>query len=87
MSKFDVAELREIMSASVGVEDDVYFDGDHLDVPFADLGYDSLAILELASQIQRRYGVQIPDEAVTEDMTSPRAAVDYVNSRLVAAVA
>ncbi|MFI5495824.1 acyl carrier protein [Actinoplanes sp. NPDC051859] len=87
MSTFDAIELREIMAASVGVEDDVHFDGANLDVPFSDLGFDSLALLELAGQLQRRYGVQIPDEAITEEMSSPRAAVDYVNSLLVPAAA
>jgi act minimal PKS acyl carrier protein len=87
VSNFDVAYLRDIMSVSVGVEDDVYFDGDHLDAPFADLGFDSLALLELSSQIQRRFGVQIPDEAVIDEMRTPRAAVDYINSRLTQAVA
>jgi len=87
VSTFDVTELRDIMSASVGVDDDVYFDGDHLDVQFADLGFDSLALLELASQIQRRLGLQIPDEAVTDEMRTPRSAVDYVNSQLARAVA
>lgn len=81
MSTITVADLREILSASVGVEDDVYFDGDHLHVDFAELGYDSLALLELASQVQRKYGVPIPDEAIRE-MSTPQAAVDYINARL-----
>lgn len=81
MSTFTVADLRDIMSASVGVEDDVHFDGEHLQTDFADLGFDSLALLELASQVQRRYGVPIPDEAVQE-MSTPAAAVAYVNARL-----
>jgi act minimal PKS acyl carrier protein len=49
-------------------------------VPLADLGYDSLAMLELAGHVQRRYGVPIPDEAV-ERMTTPRSTVDYINAQ------
>jgi len=79
---FTLDDLREIMRASVGVDDDVDLDSDIADVAFAELNYDSLAVLEVASQVQRRYGVPIPDEAVHE-MSTPGAAVEYVNKRFV----
>jgi act minimal PKS acyl carrier protein len=44
-------------------------------------------MIELASQVQRRYGVQITDEAVLDQMRSPREAVDFVNSLLAGKVA
>lgn len=61
-----------------GVGEGVDLDGDIATVPFADLGYDSLAVLELASQVQRRYGVPIPDEVVRE-IATPAKAVEFIN--------
>ncbi|MEU6731374.1 phosphopantetheine-binding protein [Nonomuraea wenchangensis] len=81
MSRITLAELTEIMRTSVGVEEDVDLDGDIGEITFADLGYDSLAVLELVSQVERRYGVSIPDEAVPE-MPTPARAVAFINERL-----
>ncbi|MGB3440122.1 MAG: acyl carrier protein [Actinophytocola sp.] len=81
MSEFTLSELKEIMRTSVGVTEGVDLDGDIVDVEFADLGYDSLALLEVASQVERRYGVPIPDEAVSE-MPTPGRALEFINARL-----
>ncbi|GAA3105080.1 MULTISPECIES: acyl carrier protein [Nonomuraea] len=82
MSAFDMDELKDILRKMGGV-DEADLDGDIADTEFAFLGYDSLALLELCSQVERRYGVQISDEAVL-DMPTPAKAVDYVNSLLTA---
>ncbi len=81
MEKFTLDNLREIMRSSAGLEEDIDLASDIEDVEFADLGYDSLAVLELASQVQRHYGVQMPDEAVAE-MPTPGKAVEFINKRL-----
>ncbi|HVK25897.1 MAG TPA: acyl carrier protein [Actinokineospora sp.] len=80
MSKFDLDDLRAIMRESAGVDEDIDLNGDIADIEFTELGYDSLAVLELASQVQRKYSVPIPDDAVHE-MLTPRAAVDYINKQ------
>ncbi|RSD19448.1 acyl carrier protein [Amycolatopsis eburnea] len=81
MSEFTMVELKEIMTASAGVDEGVELDGDITGVEFSDLGYDSLALLELRSQVERRYGVVLPDEAVSET-TTPGDAVAFVNDLL-----
>jgi minimal PKS acyl carrier protein len=81
---FTLDDLRTVMRESAGVDESVDLDGEIEDVPFSDLGYDSLAVLEMAAQVQNRLGVQIPDEAV-EEMTTPGTAVEYVNRQLSAA--
>jgi act minimal PKS acyl carrier protein len=78
MSEFDVAQVKEIMLASAGAPEGGELDGDISDVEFADLGYDSLAVLELCSQVERRYGITISDDALGE-MPTPARAVEYVN--------
>jgi acyl carrier protein len=78
--KFTLDNLRELMRSSAGVEDDIDIDGDIADVEFEELGYDSLAVLEVASQVQRQYSVPMPDEC-TEYMLTPRLAVEYINKQ------
>ena len=53
--------------------------GDMQDTPFADLGYDSIALLEAVGRVERDYGVLLADEAVA-DAKTPRALVELVNS-------
>ncbi|MEU8523372.1 acyl carrier protein [Streptomyces sp. NBC_01216] len=75
-------DLKEIMSRCTGDTEEL--SEEHLATDFTDIGYDSLAVLEIASQIQREYGLHIPDEAI-EEMNSPQAVIDYVNNSLAAA--
>jgi act minimal PKS acyl carrier protein len=74
-----------MMRESVGVDEGVELDGAIADVEFTELGYDSLAVLELASQIRRRYGVPVPDEAALE-LTTPGKLLTFVNDLLTGAV-
>jgi act minimal PKS acyl carrier protein len=77
MSEFDVAAVKEIMLASAGAGDGDELDGDIADVEFTDLGYDSLAVLELCNQVERRYGITLPDDAMAE-MPTPARAAEYI---------
>jgi len=83
MTEFSLDDLRRILRAGAG--DSGTLDGDIADVPFSDLGYDSLAVLELSSRVARAYHVSIPDDAVLE-MRTPGAAVAYINDRLATGV-
>lgn len=83
MREFTVDDLTRIMRATVGVDDSVDLDADILDTQFTDLGYDSLAVLEIANKIEKEFPVSIPDDAVGE-METPRHLVDYVNRQLTA---
>lgn len=71
-------DLREIMT-TCGVEDGVDLHADIIDVPMADLGYDSLARLQIAALIKDRTGVAISDDKVLELETS-REVLDFVNA-------
>jgi act minimal PKS acyl carrier protein len=84
MQEFTFGQLKEALRASAGVDGSVDLDGDVLDVPFEELGYDSLAILELASRVQREFRVPMPDDA-RQHMPTPRAALAYINARLLEA--
>ena len=77
---FTLDELRELMQACAGVEDDIDLSADIDDIEFEELGYDSLAVLEVASHVQRKYSVPMPDECV-EYMKTLRLAVEYINAQ------
>ncbi|MEU4563514.1 acyl carrier protein [Actinoplanes sp. NPDC023936] len=84
MPELTLDDLRRILRAAGGEDDPATLDGDILDATFADLGYDSLAMLEMVSRIEREFGTSIPDELVP-DMPTPRTAIGLINSRLRAA--
>ncbi|MGH3898241.1 MAG: acyl carrier protein [Pseudonocardiaceae bacterium] len=82
MQNFTLDHLKEALRAAAGVDGSVDLDGDVLDTPFEELGYDSLAMLELAGRVQRDFRVPMPDDA-RHHMPTPRAALTYINARFV----
>ena len=79
MKEFDLDDLRGLMKGCAGVDEGIDIDGDILHVPFEQLGYDSLALLEIAHKIEDQMGVIIPDGSV-EKMQTPVEIIVYVNS-------
>lgn len=74
----DLGGLRLLLAESAGVSPDVDMDGDIADAEFEDLGYDSIAIMQIAARITSEYGVPIDDEALV-GATTPRLLLDLVN--------
>ncbi|HET7016196.1 MAG TPA: acyl carrier protein [Streptosporangiaceae bacterium] len=74
-----IAELRQILRDSAGVEAGVDLDGEILDITFEDLGYDSIAVLETAAKITQEYGVPIDDDALTVS-TTPRELLALIGA-------
>ncbi|MEQ4723353.1 acyl carrier protein [Nonomuraea sp. B19D2] len=78
---FTVEDLKVTMIECAGAAENVNLGDDISEVPFVDLGYDSLAVLEVTAKLQNHLGVVIPDDVV-EQLPTPRALADYVNVRL-----
>ncbi|MFI6323663.1 acyl carrier protein [Nonomuraea sp. NPDC050556] len=78
MPEFTTDDLRSVIRATVGVDDSVNLDGEIGDVPFRDLGYDSLAVLEIANKIEKQYGVAVPDDMIVE-LETPWQLITFVN--------
>jgi len=74
-----IADLRRVLREAAGAADNVDLDGDILDLEFADLGYDSLALLETAARISHEFGVKLDDDVVV-DANTPRKLLTAVNS-------
>ncbi|MEV6948442.1 acyl carrier protein [Streptomyces sp. NPDC051172] len=81
MSRLTLDGLRSILLECAGADESVDLDRDILDMEFADLGYDSLAVLETVSLIQRRHGAALQDDVVLEART-PRDLIDLTNKAL-----
>jgi minimal PKS acyl carrier protein len=81
MSALTVDELKEILRERAGEDEYTGLAGDISDAEFADLGYDSLAMFEVSSEIKKRYRVVLPEDVIGE-LPTPRGLIDYVNQRL-----
>ncbi|SCF07666.1 acyl carrier protein [Micromonospora chokoriensis] len=84
MTDITLDDLRRVMAACAGADESVDLDGDIIDVPFKDLGYDSLAVMETAAILERDYSVTIPDEKIA-GLPTPRAMLDEIRHSLAAA--
>lgn len=84
MSRFTVDDVRRILRDCAGEPDSTSLDDDFSAVSFEEMGYDSLAVLEMAARIQQEVLVAIPDEVIV-DLVTPDAVVNYVNPRIAAA--
>ncbi len=76
---FTIEDLKRILAEGAGIGEDIDMSADILDIEFAMLGYDSLALLETVGRIEREYGIRL-DESILSDATTPRAFVDAVCS-------
>jgi act minimal PKS acyl carrier protein len=74
-----LAVLKRTLREGAGADEAVDLDGDVLDVEFAELGYDSLAVLETAGRLSREYGIAMDDDATTAAKT-PRQLLELANS-------
>lgn len=81
MGQFTIEDLQRIMRESAGEDEGANLDGDVLDRTFNDLGYDSLAVLETASRVERTFAISLPEEELA-DVQTPRDFVAFVNTRL-----
>jgi act minimal PKS acyl carrier protein len=80
MRQFTLGDLIRLLRTSGGADEHVDLTGDILDALYSDLGYDSLAILEMSSHIQREFGAVLLDDEVA-DLKTPRQTIELVNSR------
>jgi act minimal PKS acyl carrier protein len=76
--RFTLDDLRRILIEGSGADDGVDMETNILDVEFAELGYDSLALLETAARITREHKILLDDDAATSART-PRELLTLVN--------
>ncbi|MDQ1041640.1 act minimal PKS acyl carrier protein [Streptomyces sp. V3I8] len=79
MTDFTIEDLRARLRECAGDIDGADLDGDTLDTPFVELGYDSLALLQVTAVISRERSIVIDDDAAIEAQT-PRMLLKVINS-------
>ncbi|MGW1564418.1 acyl carrier protein [Streptomyces sp. NPDC002144] len=79
--QFTLDDLKRILLESAGADESVDLDGDILDRRWDELGYESLALLETGSRIEREYGISL-DESEVADAHTPRELLAIVNTQL-----
>lgn len=82
---FTLIDLTRILVEGAGNDDGIDLEGDILDTRFADIGYESLAMLETGSRIEREYGITLDDFALS-DASTPRTLIRTVNGKLTGSV-
>jgi minimal PKS acyl carrier protein len=84
MSQVTLDDLLQIMRTCSGRDEAVSLSEDATETEFLELGYDSLAVLEIVTQVQRQFGLAISDEDI-ETLTTPASMLEYINGNLTAA--
>lgn len=77
MAEFTIDDLRRIVLECAGQAEANAWDGDVLDTTFEELGYDSIAMFEVAGRIHREFGTRLEDGAVVQ-LRTPRAFITRV---------
>jgi act minimal PKS acyl carrier protein len=78
VTPFTVQELWRFLRESAGGPDGDGPVEELTDTTFTDLGYDSLALLEVSARVSREYAVTLPDSIVF-DCTTPNEFAAAVN--------
>ncbi|MEU9213808.1 acyl carrier protein [Streptomyces sp. NPDC048415] len=81
MLQITISDLQTIMRQCAGEAEDALPLEQAADRPFDELGYDSLALLETHSRIERDYGIELSEDEVG-GINTARELVDFVNSLL-----
>lgn len=84
MTQLTLTDLTTLLRECAGEEETTDLDGDVLDTTFADLGYDSLAVLQTTGRIENDHALSLDEIAVSEAET-PRQFLKLVNDALAGA--
>lgn len=74
-------DLTRVLRDVAGQDEGVDLDEGILDSKFADLGYDSLALLETGARLERALGVRLDDSTLNE-VDTPRELLSAINQKL-----
>jgi act minimal PKS acyl carrier protein len=83
VSALTIEGLKEILNEAAGDDDSFKPGQDILDIPFLELGFDSLALLETVALIKRKHGVAVADDEMAY-IETPRQLLDKVNGQIAA---
>ena len=79
MAGIELTQLVTLIRECAGDSDEYDLDGDIIDVPFDQLGYDSIALMEVMSRLKQDHGIVVSEEAV-RGIKTPRGALEAINT-------
>ncbi|MFG1607869.1 phosphopantetheine-binding protein [Actinoplanes sp. NPDC049265] len=85
MAAFTHADLVGYIRRAAGDDEGLDLDGDIADTTLADLGYDSISIVEMTLLIERELKISLPEDRANKD-TTPKEFVELVNELLPASI-
>lgn len=83
MISLTLENLKQLMQ-SCGVDEGTDLNGDIAESSFEELGYDSLALLDIIAQIENEYDLKLSEEDL-DKMQTPGQLIDFVNNMLIGA--
>jgi act minimal PKS acyl carrier protein len=78
---FTIDDLKRVLAQGAGLDGSIDLDQAH-GTSFAELGYDSLAMLETAARVEREFAVSL-DESQIADTETVQGFIDSVNGSLI----
>jgi minimal PKS acyl carrier protein len=85
MATFTQADLVDYIRRAAGEDEALDLDGDIAETTFADLGYDSVAMVEVALLVERELRITLPEDDRMGKGGTPKEFVEAVNEQLSAA--
>ena len=74
MERMTTEDLRRVLRETAGEDGTAVVSEETLDTPFTDLGYDSLAIMEIVAALGKQAGIELPEtEIVAANFRTPQA--------------
>ncbi|MFJ8795356.1 acyl carrier protein [Streptomyces sp. NPDC102462] len=87
MATFTQADLVRCIREAAGEDEGLDLDGDIADMTFADMGYDSVAMVEVTLLVERELGIRLPEDGDrTGKEATPKQFVGLVNELLPASI-
>ncbi|MFF5924073.1 acyl carrier protein [Streptomyces flavochromogenes] len=86
MATFTQADLVGHIRQAAGEDEGFDLDGDIADITFADMGYDSVAMVEVTLQVERELGIGLPEDDRASKNSTPKQFVELVNELLPASI-
>lgn len=77
MAELTLDELKTFLRRSVGEDESIDLSGDILDTDLAELGFDSLAIIDTKSRIEQHLGIRLPET----ETTTARELIEVANAQ------
>lgn len=81
MANFTLTDLVGYIRRAAGEDEALDLNGRIGETTFAELGYDSIAMVEVTVLVERELGITLPEEGTDKDAT-PKQFVDVVNELL-----